>query len=298
MIEESQLRGFLQQGMTIWAIMEKVACSKNTVRNRLKQYGIPTPQGFFARPEYKVGRPPGFKHKEEWLQNMSRRFSGVNNPFAGRKHDAAAIAKMSRPRPSVAGDRSPFRRSLLRSESARQAHRERVRRRWAAYTPEQRREIARKFSEAQARNAFHRTHATYQHHKHGFHESPKAGIVFYRSSWEKRVFVMLDESRTVVSYQVEPFVVPYTDSKGCSRWTKPDALIRFSNGQKLLVEVKPLSMLPLFGNPEKIMGLVAYAKVNDLQFAVIDEKVLFVDGTLAALLDGAEQGTLYADASN
>ena len=68
-----------------------------------------------------------------------------------------------------------------------------------------------------------------------------ASNIVFRSGWEARVMKWLDLNPDVVKWSSEELFVTYickTDGK-MHRYF-PDFLIEFSNGKKLLVEVKPL----------------------------------------------------------
>jgi len=65
-------------------------------------------------------------------------------------------------------------------------------------------------------------------------------IVQYRSQWEKNVMMHLDENTKVVSWSSEEVVVPYRyDVDGRVHRYFVDFFVEYSNGQKLLIEVKP-----------------------------------------------------------
>lgn len=70
--------------------------------------------------------------------------------------------------------------------------------------------------------------------KSGYHESSKAGIVLYRSSYEQKAYELLDLDSTVIKYLVEPFSIFY----GNNQWYKPDLLVEYCDGRKILIEIK------------------------------------------------------------
>jgi len=74
--------------------------------------------------------------------------------------------------------------------------------------------------------------------RNGHHDSPKAGNIFYRSSYEQVAYQLLDNDTTVTHYRPEPFVISYINPDGNARRYRPDILIE-KDGQTLLVEVKP-----------------------------------------------------------
>lgn len=295
MMTEDELRGWLAEGKTIWQVMEIARCSRNTVRNYLTRFGLQSPPGFFRREGKKIGRPAGFTHTPEHRAIMSERFRGENNPFFGKNHAPETIAKMSRPRPGIQGDKNPFRRACLASPACREASRERARQRWAGYSPEQRNAIHQRFIEARSRNTYHRDHATFKNHQHGFHESPKAGRIFYRSAWERTLARFMDECPLVTSYQSEPYTVPYQDKQGLMRRTTPDFLVCLASGQRLLIEVKPAALLDHYNNRERLAGQRRFCRANGLQHALVTGPVVRDEGALNALFQAADQGERYVN---
>ena len=70
--------------------------------------------------------------------------------------------------------------------------------------------------------------------------------VFYRSLWERRVMVHLDESPSVIGWSNEEIVIPYK-SPVDERWHRyfPDFFVRVKNKQgsveSMILEIKPKS---------------------------------------------------------
>jgi len=111
--------------------------------------------------------------------------------------------------------------------------------------------------------------------KSGWHESVKAeGKVYYRSSYEKRAFELLDANSDVASYKVEPFVIVYTDRFADVRRYRPDILVHWNDDYHALVEIKPAWQLD---NPEvleKITSGMIYARKHDMNFEIWTEWTL------------------------
>jgi hypothetical protein len=78
------------------------------------------------------------------------------------------------------------------------------------------------------------------HHVNGWHFSPKAGKIFFRSSYEKKAYIKLDENEKVKTYKTE-FVSTeyYNPEKQINSSYLIDLLIEYTDGSKKLVEVKP-----------------------------------------------------------
>ena len=67
-----------------------------------------------------------------------------------------------------------------------------------------------------------------------------ADAVVYRSSWERAAFVWCEQNDTIVAWSSEEIIIRYlskVDNK-IHRYY-PDLFIEFSNGNKILVEIKP-----------------------------------------------------------
>lgn len=78
------------------------------------------------------------------------------------------------------------------------------------------------------------------HHLNGWHESPKAGKVFYRSSYEKKAYLKLDADETVKGYKAESVSVEFFNPvKEITSSYIIDLLVEYVDGSQKLVEVKP-----------------------------------------------------------
>lgn len=110
--------------------------------------------------------------------------------------------------------------------------------------------------------------------KSGHHVSPKAGNIFYRSSYEKIAYEMLDANKNVASYQPEPFVINYLNSDGKTRRYRPDILVNKIRGKTVLIEVKPKWKLNDAKTKLKIEAGKGYAKQRGWGFEVWTEKEL------------------------
>lgn len=110
--------------------------------------------------------------------------------------------------------------------------------------------------------------------KSGHHISAKAGSVFYRSSYEKIAYQILDADDKVISYQPEPFVIMYVNSEGNARRYRPDILVKKSRGKPVLIEVKPEWKMKDEKTILKIEAGKKYAAAQGWRFEVWTEKKL------------------------
>lgn len=68
-------------------------------------------------------------------------------------------------------------------------------------------------------------------------------LIPYRSSWELRAIEILEADPTVESFKFEPVRIPYLYGSGDDSFHKrhyvPDFLVTYSDGRRVMVEVKP-----------------------------------------------------------
>ena len=76
-----------------------------------------------------------------------------------------------------------------------------------------------------------------------FYSSKNKDSYNYRSSYELKCFMELENNPLVVQYLSESFSLPYVDSTGKTRRYIPDILVLFSDGSMCVWEIKPLEML-------------------------------------------------------
>jgi TnsA-like endonuclease N terminal len=129
-----------------------------------------------------------------------------------------------------------------------------------------------RYSKAAIKRVLDGKSCTFTNHKSGKYVSFKTGIeMFYRSSWELIVMKWLDKSENVVSYNHEPFTIQYDEV----RHYLPDFLITFSDGKKLLIEVKPEEFLQYEAVIKKMNAGIAYALKNEMTYEIwTKEKIM------------------------
>lgn len=115
-------------------------------------------------------------------------------------------------------------------------------------------------------------------HQPGFEgshfESRKCGCTFYcRSSYERRYLEILERDAAVLSYDVEPFRIPYIH-EGCVRNYVPDVLVSRVDGSFELVEVKPVALLNAGANADKADAAREWCERNGVTYVVVTEDQL------------------------
>lgn len=92
--------------------------------------------------------------------------------------------------------------------------------------------------------------------------------VFYRSSWEHVVMQWCEHDKSVITYDYEPFIVPYN---GGRKHYVPDFLIELVTGERLLVEVKPQKLVDNEHVIKKLLAGELFAEERKLKFVVWSE---------------------------
>ena len=117
-------------------------------------------------------------------------------------------------------------------------------------------------------------------------------IITYRSSWEKIFIQRLEYDSNVLKWSSEPIEIPYiSKEKVNGKWIEkrrnynPDFLVILKSGKVLLIEIKPLSQVPLFENTIlsdpaqmknqcKWKAAIGFCKKQGWEFRIITEQNL------------------------
>ena len=290
MIDKNNLLRYIDSKLTIGEVMTLCKCSKNTVVNALKRHDIPTPTGFFSTGK-KVGRPVGTPMTDEQKKVLSDKASGERNPMYGKVHTKEAKVKMSENHADVSGDKNPFKLSL--SDPAKlKAHKERCAAVWEGRDIQYRKDFGRRISKSLSESAATKNIKFHRKHRSGELATDKGGEVFYRSSWEEFVAKQLDSNELVASFDIEPFAIPYSNIDGNERFVKVDFYVLLTNGEEVLLEVKPAKLCGYKNNPYKIAGYREYCFVNDVQFGLITDGYINEE-VFTSFIREAYEGTLY-----
>ena len=106
--------------------------------------------------------------------------------------------------------------------------------------------------------------------------------VKFRSGWENKFMVMLDNDPTVEGWWYEPFAIPYMSNKRTKTYRKyyPDFLVHYTNGKKALIEIKPSRKLLQKRNVKKILAAKDWCLKKECDFIVLTEHELKKIGVL------------------
>lgn len=112
----------------------------------------------------------------------------------------------------------------------------------------------------------------------GLHSSPKClnSPMKYRSSWELTVAKHLDEDPLVLHYEYESIKIPYISNlkSGRLRNYLPDFLVSYTDGRKLLVEVKRTSALNHLLVRKKAEAARIWATNNQSQYVFWTDSII------------------------
>jgi len=102
-----------------------------------------------------------------------------------------------------------------------------------------------------------------------FHSSKLDREVLYESGLELAAFTALENSTEIAWYQEQPLTIPYT-WEGRQRLYYPDILTATHTGRCMLIEVKPLTSMPVALNRAKAAAARAYAHRNGWGWVTVD----------------------------
>lgn len=111
-----------------------------------------------------------------------------------------------------------------------------------------------------------------------FHSKKSDGHFTYRSSYELRHFINLEDNPKVTSFYSEIMEVPYKDSKGKNRVYIPDLIVIMEDGSIEVHEIKPTAMLQDIDVQKKAQACRAFANKTfeqKVKYKFITEKELF-----------------------
>lgn len=98
--------------------------------------------------------------------------------------------------------------------------------------------------------------------------------VCYRSSWELKFMKYLDNQENVIKCEYELLRIPYYGVDNHKRNYIPDILTYYSDGSKILYEIKPIIHKDSQINKLKFFYANQYCQENNITFQVITEKEL------------------------
>ncbi len=114
------------------------------------------------------------------------------------------------------------------------------------------------------------------HHRNGYHISPKCEKAFYRSSYEKKAFMILDEMENVKNYEVEKIRIPYWNPlEKTQAIFIVDVIVELNDGSKMVIEIKPMIWINSLVNTSKIDALKLWSEKENMTYEIWNEFKLF-----------------------
>lgn len=104
----------------------------------------------------------------------------------------------------------------------------------------------------------------------GFYDSKKAGRIFFRSSYELRMYNVLDADNDVKFYEVEAYEIEYVRDGKIHHYV-PDIYVEHKDGSHRHIEIKPIRFV---GNPNIVAKLDAAFALLGNQFVIVTEQDL------------------------
>jgi hypothetical protein len=110
-------------------------------------------------------------------------------------------------------------------------------------------------------------------YQRGIHSSPIAGECKYRSGWEQKYMVYLDDNPDVASWSYEKLVIEYVSNKKTKKIRKyyPDFQIEYKDGRKVVVEIKPSRKLQQATVVKKIRAAKEWCTEHDMVYKILTE---------------------------
>ena len=107
----------------------------------------------------------------------------------------------------------------------------------------------------------------------GIHVSSIAGDCKYRSGWEQKYMVYLDENPDVISWSYEKLIIEYVSNKKTKKIRKyyPDFQIEYKDGTKVVIEIKPSRKLEQSIVIKKIRAAKEWCTTHDMTYKVLTE---------------------------
>lgn len=84
-------------------------------------------------------------------------------------------------------------------------------------------------------------------------KTKKGGTIKTRSGWETAFVRHLEDDPNVVSFEYEPFKIPYTFRKSVKNYI-PDFIVHYADGSSEIIEIKPKRRVSSPKNQAKIQA--------------------------------------------
>ena len=111
------------------------------------------------------------------------------------------------------------------------------------------------------------------HYIRGTYTSPVAGECKFRSGWELKLMVHLDEQSDVEFWSYEKTVIEYVSNIRTKKIRKyyPDFLVKYKDGRVELIEVKPKRKLEDATVKKKSIAAVLWCAEHGMTYRIMTE---------------------------
>jgi hypothetical protein len=219
-----------------------------------------------------TGRKRGFKSSDKTRHKISLATKGKNNPFYGKTHTLSTRRKMSKNHADFTGDKNPLVKSLKGNVEKLKIYKKECVKRWTKIKKNKKKFKA--ICEANSKRvaALHISNKLKSYgkgHRHGrFYSKKQKAVLHYRSSYELR-FLRLCENGNIKSFINCKKIIAYKDLERKNKSYIPDFQI-----SKMIIEIKPKSLLNFSNNRYKFRAGKRYCIKNSMAYILITEKEL------------------------
>jgi len=215
----------------------------------------------------------GYEFTKERKKQYQKMNSGERNPFFGKTHTQKTRKKMSVNHADFTGDKNPLVKWLNKDPKNRRRYSQRLSESWKekCKDPIQYEKLCKRNVQNVIKSMLNGNHHPYSNCETGWFVSNKFNLkLYYQSSYEKLFLKFCESSNKITALQKPNFVVSYIDSAGKDRNYFPDFVIN----QRVVIEIKPQSLLSVGNNKLKIDNGRKYCNDNGYKYMVVTEKEL------------------------
>jgi hypothetical protein len=211
----------------------------------------------------------GYKYPEWRIKQYQEKFLGEGNTFFGKKHSKKTRKQMSNNHADFTGDKNPLVKWLKKDPKNKEVYSNRMKEVWK---DEKLHQMTYKRNLENAKKmVLNENHHPYSNCETGWFQSIKfSNKFYYQSSYEKKFLEFCESSDKIKALQKLPFVISYKDENGRKRNYYADFLVN----QRIVIEIKPKSMLNYNHNKEKIKAGKKYCRSNGYEYKLLMEEEL------------------------
>jgi hypothetical protein len=114
------------------------------------------------------------------------------------------------------------------------------------------------------------------HYHRGTYESPIAGECKYRSGWEQKFMLYLDNNPNVEQWTYEKVVIEYLSNSKTKKIRKyyPDFFVRYKDGKEEIIEVKQKRKLDQAIIKKKAEAAILWCGAHGMTYRILTEDEL------------------------